>query len=371
MFKADSVYSTKLHRFDWPLFATTIALCIIGLLNLYSATYAGQFKSCFANQLYTSILGIAVVFVMAFVPARYIERMSYPALAILAVMLFAVLVGAPAIHGSKRWLVLGGIRLQPSEFGKLALILALAKYFADHPAPKGYGLRELAAPAMFTLACVGLIVVEPDLGTAGLYLLLFASLALITGVRKKLLVAAAIAALVALPLAWKYGLKEYQKERILTLIAPERDPLGAGYHVRQSVIAVGSGKIFGKHYLKGTQTKLQFLPEHHTDFVFSVWAEEWGFAGSVAVLLLFSYLIYRLLALARVAQDRFQRLALAGIGMYFFFQTAINIAMVLGIFPVVGITLPFFSYGRSSLVTSFAAIGLAINFASKRYLFEG
>jgi len=313
---------------------------------------------------------VLIAVIIAVVPARHIERSSYLLLAATAVLLLAVIAAGPVIHGSRRWLVFGGIRFQPSEFGKLALILALARYFADNPQPIGYGLKELAPPALASVICAGLIVIEPDLGTAGLYLLLFGSIALMVGIKRKLIIAVLVVAAIAVPLAWKFGLKDYQRERVITLIDPDRDPLGAGYHVRQSVIAVGSGRAFGKRYLEGTQTRLQFLPEHHTDFVFSVWAEEWGFVGSVAVLALFAYLIYRIFTLAALIPNRFRRLALAGIGFYFFFQAAINIAMVLGIFPVVGITLPFFSYGRSSLITSFAAIGLAINFASKRYMFE-
>jgi len=370
MLKTEGILEVKLHRFDWVLFAITVALCAIGLLNLHSATYTGHFKSCLPNQLYTSLAGVVIAFIVAVFPTRYIDRSSYLLLAVFVLLIFAVLIIGPVIHGSQRWLVLGGIRLQPSEFGKLALILALARYFADNPRPFGYGLRDLAPPALVSAVCAVLIAVEPDLGTAGLYLLLSGSISLLVGIKRRLLVIVVIVAAIALPLFWEFGLKDYQKDRILTLVDPDRDPLGAGYHVRQSVIAVGSGKAFGKHYLKGTQTKLQFLPEHHTDFAFSVWAEEWGFFGSAAVLALFGYLIYRIFTLATLVPNRFRRLALAGIGFYFFLQTAINIAMVLGIFPVVGITLPFFSYGRSSLITSFAAIGLAINFASKRYLFE-
>lgn len=364
------LYGVKLYRFDWVIFATTILLCAVGLVNLYSATYASQFKSYFANQLYTSVAGVVLAFILALFPTKFIKQASYLLLGALVASLFLVLFIGPEIHGAKRWLTIGGIGLQPSEFGKLALILALARYFADYPKARGYALKRLWLPMSVTLLCSALIILEPDLGTAGLYILVFAAISLIAGVRKKLLILAIITALVAIPLAWKFGLEDYQRERVLTLVNPERDPLGSGYHIRQSIIAIGSGQAFGKSYLDGTQTKLQFLPEHHTDFIFAVLAEEWGFFGSLFVILAFAYLIYRIFTLATLVPDRFRRFALAGIGFYFFFQVAINIAMTLGIFPVVGVTLPFFSYGRSSLVTSFAAIGLAINFASKRYMFE-
>lgn len=364
------LYGVKLYRFDWVLFITTILLCSIGLINLYSATYASQFKNYFANQLYTSVVGIILTFILALLPTKFIMRTSYLFLGALVVPLFLVLLIGPEVHGAKRWIMIGKIGLQPSEFGKLVLILALARYFSDYPKMRGYALKGLWFPMLVTLACAALIVLEPDLGTAGIYILIFAAISMLAGVRKKLLILAIVIALIAIPLAWKFGLEDYQRERILTLVNPERDPLGSGYHIRQSIIAIGSGKAFGKSYLEGTQTKLQFLPEHHTDFIFAVLAEEWGFFGSLFVILAFAYLIYRLFTLATLVPDRFRRFALAGIGFYFFFQTAINIAMTLGLFPVVGITLPFFSYGRSSLLTSFAAIGLAINFASKRYMFE-
>ena len=370
MLKTDVVYGVKLHRFDWILFAITVLLCAAGLVNLYSATYVSEFKGCFTNQLYTSIAGIVLTFVLALLPTKYIKRSSYILLSLLAISLFLILLVGPKIHNARRWLAVAGVGLQPSEFGKIILILAIARYFADYPKMRGYQLKRLWLPIFATIICAALIILEPDLGTAGLYILILVALLLLAGVKRRLLIAAIVIALIAIPTAWKFVLEDYQRERVLTLVDPERDPLGSGYHIRQSIIAIGSGQAFGKSYLEGTQTKLQFLPEHHTDFIFAVLAEEWGFFGSLIIILAFAYLIYRLFTLATIVQDRYRRFALAGIGFYFFFQVAINIAMTLGIFPVVGITLPFFSYGRSSLVTSFAAIGLAINLASKRYMFE-
>lgn len=259
--------------------------------------------------------------------------------------------------------------MQPSELVKLSMILALAKYFDNHNLDKTYRLRELSIPFLIVLIPFLFIIKQPDLGSALILLILFFSITLFVGVKWKSLIMAVASMIILTPIGW-FFMKDYQKERILTFFDPERDPLGSGYHIIQSIIAVGSGGIVGKGYLKGTQTQLKFLPVQQTDFVFSVFAEEWGFLGGVILMILFLTLILWCLKTALHARDSLGMIISLGVTMLLFWEVLINIGMVLGLLPVVGIPLPLFSYGGSSMVVLMTAIGLVMNVSMRRYILQ-
>jgi rod shape determining protein RodA len=271
--------------------------------------------------------------------------------------------------GARRWIDVGGFSVQPSEFAKLAIVIVLAKYFQQVWRTNGYNARELVVPLLLSLIPFALIARQPDLGSAGFLIIITGTIFLLVKVERRLLVT--LAAVVApLPfIAWEFFLHDYQKQRVLTLLDPESDPLGKGYHIIQSIIAVGSGGIFGKGFMQGSQSQLNFLPEQHTDFIFSVLAEEWGFAGVLVTLALFIGLIYLAVDVALNAKDRFGQLLAAGIAAMFFWQTFINVAMVIGVFPVVGVPLPFVSYGGSALLMNLFALGILLNISMRRFMF--
>jgi len=262
---------------------------------------------------------------------------------------------------------MGGFSFQPSELVKLTMILALAKYFDDHRTDRGYRLRELLVPFLIVLVPFLFILKQPDLGTALILVVLFSSIVLFVGIDWKSLVYATAGCVVLIPVGWHF-LKDYQKERIITFFSPERDPLGAGYHIIQSIIAVGSGGILGKGFLKGTQSQLKFLPVQQTDFVFSVFAEEWGFWGGLILIIIFLILISWCLKISFHARDLVGTLISFGIAMLIFWQVFTNIGMVLGILPVVGIPLPFLSYGGSSVVVLLTGMGLLMSISMRRFI---
>jgi rod shape determining protein RodA len=250
---------------------------------------------------------------------------------------------------------------------KVLLILGLAKLLHDDPEPEGRGLKHLALPTVIAAVPIALILKQPDLGTALILFLVFLTVMMLTKLKLRSVALMLASALAAAPLTWAYLLRDYQKQRILTFLDPSADPSGAGYHARQSIIAVGSGRWTGAGFMKGTQNQLQFLPEHWTDFPFSVWAEEWGFAGSAVLLALYLALVLHALQVASRARDRFGTVLCMGVAALFFWHVVINIGMVTGILPVVGVTLPLFSYGGSSLVTMMVGLGLVMNVSVRRH----
>jgi rod shape determining protein RodA len=264
---------------------------------------------------------------------------------------------------------LGFFSFQPSELAKIALILASAKYFFINELNRRYGFRDLYLPLGMALLPALLIIKQPDLGTALLILLISLSIFLFLGIAWKTLFVSLGSMILSLPFFW-FFLKDYQKKRILIFFQPESDPLGAGYHILQSKIAVGSGGFWGKGFLNGTQGQLRFLPEQHTDFAFSVLAEEWGFIGSLLVVTLFLLLILWALNIARQSKDRFGMVVALGICAVFFWQSLINLGMVVGLVPVVGVPLPFISYGGSSIITNLIGIGLLLNIHMRRFVIQ-
>jgi rod shape determining protein RodA len=273
------------------------------------------------------------------------------------------------VGGSKRWLSIGPMSLQPSELVKLSVVIILAQYYSKNTSPKGMTLRELLKPGILVLIPFALIVKQPDLGTALLIVFIAASITIFVKIELRTLIYLISTCTMMGPLIW-FFLKGYQKQRILTFLNPERDPLGAGYHIIQSKIAIGSGMLSGKGYMKGTQNALSFLPEQHTDFIFSVLAEEWGFLGSFFVLFLFFMMIIWGLNIAYKCHDNFGVIIAVGITTMLFWQVLINIGMVMGLLPVVGVPLPLVSYGGSSMITIMASIGLLMNVSMRKFMFE-
>lgn len=352
-----------------PLLLCALALLALGLTNLYSAATATA-SAYFYSQLTWAAIGVVTAAVVYLIDYRVYERLAYPFFGLVLVLLVAVLIFSRAVSGSQRWLVLGPLRLQPSELMKVAIIFALAKYFNDHESPKGgYGFWDLRLVWLMLGAAVVLVVIEPDLGTGMLVAAIGGSLVLFSKLRARAFLVLVLIGALSAPIAWNFVLKDYQKHRVLTLLDPESDPRGKGYHRRQSVIAVGSGQLAGKGFLSGTQSQLRFLPEQHTDFIFSVYAEEHGFLGGILLLTVYGALIFSGLHIAGKAREKFGVLCALGATGVFFWQSFINIGMVIGILPVVGVTLPMMSYGGTSLLVSFALIGLLLNIYSRRYLF--
>jgi rod shape determining protein RodA len=361
------------QNFDWLLLSLVVALGAIGLVNLYSAGFTrqpGEGTPLYIKQLYWLAVGLSLMFLTLFYDYRHLEKMSYPLYLLSLLLLVAVMFWGKTVSGSRRWLVLGPLSFQPAEFAKIALILALATYFSRRPRTESLRLKDLLAPIVLVLAPVALIVKQPDLGSSILVVLVAASLTLFVGVHWRTLVGFTMTLILSSPVIWSF-LKDYQRQRILTYLNPEQDPLGAGYHIIQSKIAVGSGQFWGKGFLQGTQSQLRFLPEQHTDFVFSVFAEEWGFVGSAVLLLLFTGLILWGLQVARDCKERFGHLLALGVTALIFWQVFINLSMVTGFLPVVGIPLPLFSYGGSSLITTLLGVGFLLNIRMRRFLFGG
>jgi rod shape determining protein RodA len=359
-------------NFDWILLILVLLIICIGLLNLYSAghnlTYISG-KPPYVKQVYWILTGLVLMVVFASIDYHFIVRHGYVIYAMSLVLLFWIFVQGNIAHGSQRWLVFNGFSFQPSELMKLTIIIALTKYITENKIDNGYHIRNLIIP--FAIVCIPclLILKQPDLGTALFLFILFFSVILFTGVDRKTLIVFATSSVLIIPLCW-FLIKNYQRQRILTFLNPERDPLGSGYHIIQSIIAVGSGGILGKGFLQGTQTQLKFLPEQQTDFVFSVLAEEWGFSGAVILMLLFFALILWGFKIARNSKDISGTLISFGVTMFVFLGVFINIGMVLGILPVVGIPLPFLSYGGSSMVILMTGIGLLMNVSMRRFMLQ-
>ena len=357
-----------LSNFNFSLFSVVIFLCVVGIFNLFSATYRGGGEQ-YLNQMYWMLGGMGIMTILVFLDYRIFERFAYPLYIINIILLLAVLVIGPKIYGARRWINLGFFMLQPSELMKIVLVFVLAKFFHEDHAAGGYTLRRLFVPLVLLGIPAALIVVEPALGTTLLISFVAASIFMFVKVRWQSLMIIAIVAALAVPLAYEFGLKEYQRDRVKTFLDPSRDPRGKGYHALQSIIAVGSGKLRGKGHLKGSQTQLAFLPEQHTDFIFSVFAEEHGFVGILVLLIVYASMILIGLDISRHAKDKFGAILALGMTAIFFWQAFVNIGMVIGVMPVVGITLPFLSYGGSSIIISMVGIGILLSVHLRRFMF--
>lgn len=351
------------EHIDQPLLLITLALMAFGLITVYSATYDSNNRAL--SQLLNMLVGLAVMWSLAQLPPQKLMRFAVPLYVAGVVLLVLVVVAGVKVNGAKRWLSLGFMRIQPSEILKIAMPLMLAWYFQKYEA--ALKLRHYATAFVLLLVPFALIAKQPDLGTAilvgasGFYVIFFA------GLPWKIIVGMVISGAAAAPLVWTV-LHDYQRKRILTLIDPTSDPLGSGYHIIQSTIAIGSGGPFGKGWLEGTQTHLEFIPERHTDFIFAVFSEEHGFLGNGVLVILYMMLIARGLMITANASTLFARVMAGSITLGFFTYAFVNMGMVSGILPVVGIPLPFMSYGGTALVTLFCGLGILMSIQSHRML---
>jgi len=356
------------QNFDWLLFGLTVFMLGVGFVNLYSSTYtptglSGEMR----RQLVSLAIGVVAFVVLVVIDYRHYERLAFPAYLLTAGLLVAALVLAPVTRGSQSWLFEG--RLQPSELARLAMILMLARWFQRHPPSEVRRLRELWRPALIVALPVGLILASRDTGVALLTLLVGCTYAALTRIRARAWAAVAVLGIAALTSAWFFALAPYQRSRILDVVDPGRDPLASGYQVNQSRIAIGSGGLWGKGWLEGTQTQLRFLPTQHTDFAFSVLAEEWGFVGSITVLGFYVLLLAWGLVIGRNSKDAFGAMLAVGVVGALFWPAVLNIGMVVGLAPVIGVPLPFVAYGGSALVSTLIAVGLLMNVSLRRYVF--
>jgi rod shape determining protein RodA len=358
-------------KFDLTAVWVMIFLIGIGIVNLYSATYASQGVEAqfWKQQLMWAGVGALTGTVLYFVHYRVLERFAYFAYAANLLLLVAVLLVGKSVLGAKRWLGVGPFTMQPSEFMKITIAWTLAKYFHDDQYREHYDLKNLLIPILLVLIPVLLVMAQPDLGTAMIILAVSASMILFVKVSPRLLIAIGLIGVTLLPLAYKFVLKDYQRQRIITFINPQSDPRGAGYNSIQSMIAVGSGQFLGKGYKKGTQSQLNFLPEHHTDFIFSVFSEEHGFLGFLVLVTLYLFLLSNALKIAYGSNDKFGMLFAFGLGALFFWHIFINMGMTTGIMPIVGVPLPFMSYGGSFMLSCILAVSILANIANKKSMF--
>jgi rod shape determining protein RodA len=349
----------KLGELPWMVILLILLIGSVGLAMLYSAAH-GDPDRWAVKQGARFAAGLAVMLVVALVDIRFWLRHAYTIYAIGLALLFAVAAIGVVGMGARRWIDLGPINVQPSEIMKIALVLTLARYYHARTLDEAITLKALIVPVLLILVPAGLVAKQPDLGTAILLVAGSAAILFVAGVRLWIFAAGALGAVAALPIGWHF-LREYQRERIYTFLDPERDPLGAGYHITQSKTAIGSGGIGGKGFMQGTQSHNYFLPERHTDAIFSMFAEEFGMIGSVALIALYCLLIAYGIAIAIGARHHFGRLVAVGIVSIFFVYMFINIAMVTGLVPMVGVPLPLVSYGGTAMITLLFGFGLLIS----------
>ncbi len=359
----------RLHDFDYLTLGLAFLLVALGLLTIYSATYnpeTGGWLTAYCRRQVTwfaiALIAGCGLFIFHY---NYLYQAAYPLYGLGLLLLLAVDLAGSKHMGATRWLSIGGMNVQPSEFAKITVILALARYLSNRRLPPPYNLKELLTPAVIVALPSILILKQPDLGTAMLIILISGVVIFIAGITRGTIITITISAMTAAFTGWHF-LHDYQRQRILTFINPENDPLGSGYHITQSKIAIGAGKLFGKGFLKGTQNTLHFLPEQHTDFIFAAYAEQWGFLGTIILLALYFAFLFRTLNIAMEARDSFGSYLASGIAAIFFWQVTINIGMVSGLMPVVGIPLPLFSYGGTSMLTSLVLISILLNIHYRR-----
>lgn len=358
-----------IQSFNLGLVASTLLIVVLGLVTLYSASRGPGLQALTRLQGTYFAAGCLIVALIVFIDSDLLRKLAYPLYAFCLGLLGLVLAVGHVGNGSQRWINLGFFRLQPSEFAKIAIILALARYFSAEKKGGPYNLKRLLIPALLIIPYFVLIKKQPDMGTAGIVFLTAASMILFMGVEWKSILLVGLVTTVSLPLVYRYVLHDYQRNRVKTFLNPMSDPRATGYNALQCRIAVGSGGVGGKGYLEGTQAQLNFIPEQHTDFIFSVFAEERGFVGALFLLLLYaSYLGFSVRGITG-ARDKFEMLVAVGLTAVMFWHVFINIGMVIGVLPIVGVTLPFFSYGGSSMMMFMICTGLLLNITRKKYIF--
>jgi rod shape determining protein RodA len=366
------------RELELKIWIFTACIVLMGLVVLYSAAYQNARVSIkvFYDQLYCAGFGFTLMYLISRVNYRRFYDIAYIVYAIMVILLFLVLIKGRYALGAQRWFSFAGITFQPSEIAKLGMILALGRYFSQRRPTFKFGTKSnskalwnhLLVPLFITAAPMLFIFKQPDLGTAILIFGIFFIMTYVSGIEMKFLGGFSALCVAVAPFMW-HILKPYQRDRLLVFLNPNIDPLGAGYTIIQSKIALGSGQLFGKGWLAGTQNQLNFLPEQHTDFIFSVVGEEWGFLGSIFLLLAYGGLIYTGLKIAEQVNDKFGTQVAVGIVGILALQVIINMGMVMGLFPVVGITLPMISYGRTSFMIFMIMMGFLLSLSKRRTVF--
>ena len=363
-----SLLRRAMGQLDWVLIFVTLALSAFGVLMIFSSIQTNTAlleEALHWKQLIWISVGVVSVTLILLFDYHHFTRLAYIFYFLLVALLVLVLISGKMVYGAKRWLVLGPMRFQPSEFSRLAIILVLARYFGSRENTEPLEFRELILPFIFVAIPFILVARQPDLGTSLMTVMVAAVMLIIVGVRARVFLSIAAMGFIVAPVGWLF-LRDYQKNRILTVFNPEADPLGSGYQSLQSKIAVGSGEIWGKGLFQGTQSRLHFLPEKHTDFIFSVLSEELGFIGATVLLILFLIFIHRCIQTALNAGDKEGLLIAVGVATSFFLYIFLNIGMTVGLIPIVGMPLSLVSYGGSSLLASFLAVGLLLNVRLRR-----
>ena len=355
----DQPLRRKLRHLNRGLILLIIAVACVGFTALYSAA-GGHLDPWASRQMVRGFIGLGGMIIVALIDVRFWYRMAYPIYGVAVILLVLVDIMGKIGMGAQRWIDLGVIQLQPSEIMKIAAVMALARWFHNGRLEDAKRLTFLVMPALAILVPVGLVMVQPDLGTAGTILMVSIGVFFVAGAPLWLFLLGGAAGLGSLPIAWHF-LHEYQRQRVLTFMNPEADPLGTGYHIMQSKIALGSGGIFGKGFLQGSQSHLNFLPEKQTDFIFTLWAEEWGLAGGLFLLTLFGLIMIYCGWISMSCRHTFGRIMAFGLMLNFSLYIFINTAMVMGLIPVVGVPLPMVSYGGTAMLAVLFGFGLIMS----------
>ena len=351
-------FKDKIFALDFSLIFLILLLGVISFFAMYSSEQ-GKFGYFTQSHIYRFSIFFIVFMIISFIKLQHWYKFSYLFYFLILILLFAVDFFGVTASGSKRWINLFFINLQPSELMKVALIIFLARYYYKIPSENVTSIKHILIPLFVVAIPVFLVISQPDLGTAVLIALGGLAVIWLTGFRIKYFVYSFFVLIFLIPVGISF-LKPYQKSRILSFFNPERDPLGAGYQIIQSKIAVGSGGIFGKGFLKGSQSYLEYLPEKHTDFIFTLFSEEFGFIGSVALLLIYALIIHRIVVIGHLSKNNFGKLYCYGFAVAFFIYVAVNMSMVLGLLPIVGAPLPIMSYGGSSMLSMMVGLGIAM-----------
>lgn len=348
-----------LKRLDWSIIVIVLLLTAVGLLTIYSIDSSSTL-SFFKKQLFFVVFGFLIMMILSFFDYRIIKNHSFVLILLYLfslLLLGIVLLFGQQIRGAASWLQLGPLNFQPVELMKLVVILLLAKYFSFRHIEM-YRIRHIIVSGIYVGLPILLIVPQPDLGSVLVLLSIWLGVMLVAGIKIRHLFILALIAILVVTSSWFWLLQDYQQQRIITFLNPQTDPYGHGYNVVQSLIAVGSGQVTGHGLKQASQSQLNFLPEQQTDFIFATFAEQWGFLGIVFLLTLFAILFWRMIKIALISNNNFSRLFVSGLAIVVFFQLMINIGMNMAILPIVGLTLPFISYGGSSLITLFIGLGI-------------
>ena len=359
---------------NWGLLACMLLLYLVGVGNLYSASGTRvetglAFNSFYQRQIIWGLCGLACMLLAMAFDYRQLRNLAWPFFFLTMLLLLLVPIAGKTVYGAKRWLSLGFMSVQPSELAKLSVLVLAARLLARDGLPLGW--KDFIAIVFICVLPCALIVIQPDLGTTMLILLILAGMILFHGLKGYVFKTCLLAVPCFGAFMWFVGMHDYQRQRILTFLDPTTDPRGTGYHIIQSRIAIGSGELWGKGFKEGTQSQLRFLPERHSDFAVAVFGEEWGFVGCVALVTLFCLFLLSIFSTAAQAKDRFGSTLVVGVFFYFFWQILINMGLVIGIMPVVGIPLPFISYGGSATVVNFTLLGIVLNVSMRRFMFKG